>query len=169
MGRARGRADCPVIGRFPPAVIDRGQIRTSVHGVNRPPRAKPTEALALDPIFLRVLRTIAQHPRLSQRELATRVGISLGKANFCLQAMIQRGLLKVQNYRKSTNKLAYLYLITPSGMRAKARLTRRFLTRKLEEYEALRAEIEGLRRESEAELSTRSSELSTRNGSRAAC
>jgi EPS-associated MarR family transcriptional regulator len=102
-----------------------------------------------DPSFLSVLRLLATTPDLSQREVASSVGISLGKANFCLRALIAKGLVKADNYRKSGNKLAYLYLLTPSGFAAKAELTRRFLARKVEEYEALRVEIERLERESQ--------------------
>jgi len=102
-----------------------------------------------DPTYLSVLRLIAVRPRLSQREMASSVGVSLGKANYCLRALMAKGLVKVENYRKSSNKLAYLYLLTPAGVAAKAELTRQFLARKLKEYEALRLEIEGLKRESE--------------------
>jgi MarR family transcriptional regulator, temperature-dependent positive regulator of motility len=79
------------------------------------------------------------------------LGVSLGKANYCLRALITKGLVKAENYRKSDNKLAYLYLLTPSGFAAKAELTRAFLARKTQEYEALRTEIDRLRTESEAE------------------
>ena len=77
------------------------------------------------------------------------MGVSLGKANYCLRALIAKGFVKAKNYRKSGNKLAYLYLLTPAGVAAKAELTRQFLARKVKEYEVLRQEIEGLERESE--------------------
>ena len=76
------------------------------------------------------------------------MGVSLGKANYCLRALIAKGLVKAENYRKSSNKLAYLYLLTPAGVAAKADMTRRFLARKVNEYEALGKEIERLERES---------------------
>jgi len=96
-----------------------------------------------------MLRLLAASPHLSQREVASSVGVSLGKANYCLRALIAKGFVKAENYRKSRNKLAYLYLLTPAGVAAKADLTRRFLAHKVKEYEALRQEIEGLERESE--------------------
>ena len=102
-----------------------------------------------DPTSLTVLRLLAASPHLSQREVASSVGVSLGKANYCLRALIDKGFVKAENYRKSSNKLAYLYLLTPSGVVAKADMTRQFLARKVKEYEALRMEIESLERESE--------------------
>ena len=78
--------------------------------------------------------------------------MSLGKANYCLRALIAKGLVKAENYRKSDNKLAYLYLLTPSGIVAKADLTRGFLSRKIQEYDELRGEIDQLRQETESEL-----------------
>ena len=102
-----------------------------------------------DRTSLSVLRLLAASPHVSQRELASSVGVSLGKANYCLRALIARGFVKAENYRKSSNKLAYLYILTPAGVAAKADLTRQFLARKVKEYEALRQEIEGLERESE--------------------
>ena len=73
--------------------------------------------------------------------------MSLGKANYCLRALIAKGFVKVENYRKSNNKSAYLYLLTPSGIAAKAQLTREYLTIKMKEYDELRREIERLERE----------------------
>jgi len=75
------------------------------------------------------------------------MGMSLGKANYCLNALIDKGLIKVRNFRNSQNKLAYAYLLTPKGIAAKTRLTAGFLKRKIAEYEALRVEIEQLRKE----------------------
>ena len=102
-----------------------------------------------DAVSLSVLRLLSVKPNLSQREVATAVGVSLGKANYCLRALITKGLVKTENYRKSSNKRAYLYVLTPAGVVAKADLMRRFLVRKVREYEALRHEIEWLRRDSE--------------------
>jgi EPS-associated MarR family transcriptional regulator len=81
--------------------------------------------------------------------VASSLGVSLGKANYCLRALISKGLVKAENCRSSKNKLSYLYILTPSGVAAKAELTRHFLARKVAEYEALRIEIETLRQESE--------------------
>ena len=102
-----------------------------------------------DRAFLSVLRLLSSRPRLSQREVASSVGVSLGKVNYCMRALIAKGFVKAENYRKSSNKLAYLYLLTPAGVAAKAELTREFLALKVQEYEALRLEIEGLERERE--------------------
>jgi EPS-associated MarR family transcriptional regulator len=95
-----------------------------------------------------MMRLVGAHPELSQRELASSLGISLGKANYCLRALIAKGFLKAENYRSSKNKMGYLYLLTPAGLAAKAQLTHDFLAIKLREYRALRAEIERLREES---------------------
>ena len=102
-----------------------------------------------DSTTLNVLRLLAASPRFSQREVASAVGVSVGKVNYCLRALITKGFVKAENYRKSSNKLAYLYLLTPAGVAEKADLTRQFLARKVKEYEALRQEIEELERESE--------------------
>lgn len=96
---------------------------------------------------LQLLRLLEDNPRVSQRELAQSLGISLGKANYCLRALIGKGLVKARNFRDSDNKRAYLYVLTPQGIEARARLTARFLARKISEYESLKAEIEQLRRE----------------------
>ena len=84
---------------------------------------------------------------MTQRELAEALGVSLGKANYCLKALINRGLVKAENFKNSANKRAYLYLLTPKGMEAKARISVRFLQRKMEEYETLKLEIEQLKTE----------------------
>lgn len=93
----------------------------------------------------KILKLIEAKPDLSQRELARELGISLGKANFCLKALINVGMVKATNFRNSKNKLAYMYLLTPSGMEAKASITMSFLKRKVEEHDALLREIEELR------------------------
>jgi len=96
-----------------------------------------------------LLKTLEENPGLSQRDMAKRLGISLGKVNFCLNALVAKGLLKVNNFRNSDNKLAYAYLLTPHGVEEKARITVLFLKHKMQEYERLRAEIEALKREAE--------------------
>lgn len=96
---------------------------------------------------LRILREIKKSPEMTQRELSSRVGISLGKVNFLLNALIQRGLVKVENFKSSTSKKAYLYYLTPHGIEEKARTTYFFLKRKMEEYERLEHEIGQLREE----------------------
>ncbi len=101
----------------------------------------------MDEIHLRLMKAIESNPQATQRELAEALGVSLGKANYCLRALVDRGWVKVRNFRANPNKLAYAYLLTPAGLDGKARLTVRFLKRKLDEYDLLRAEIEQLRRE----------------------
>ena len=95
----------------------------------------------------RLLRLIEQNPTLTQRELADRVDMSLGGVNYCLNALIEKGFVKMENFHKSRNKLKYAYLLTPQGIAEKVSLTQRFLKRKMEEYEALKAEIETLKAE----------------------
>jgi EPS-associated MarR family transcriptional regulator len=94
-----------------------------------------------------LLKTLEENPGLSQRDLAKKLGISLGKVNFCLNALVEKGSLKINNFRKSDNKLAYAYLLTPRGVEEKARITVQFLKYRVQEYERLRAEIEELQRE----------------------
>ena len=96
-----------------------------------------------------LLKTLEENPGLSQRDLAKKLGVSLGKVNYCLNALVEKGSLKMNNFRNSENKLAYAYLLTPSGVEQKARMTVQFLKYKVQEYERLRAEIEELQREAE--------------------
>jgi EPS-associated MarR family transcriptional regulator len=94
-----------------------------------------------------ILRLLHGDPELTQRELGERVGVSLGAVNYCLKALIERGLVKASNFSKNPNKLGYAYVLTPAGIAEKTMLTGRFLARKKAEYEALRAEIDALSRE----------------------
>jgi EPS-associated MarR family transcriptional regulator len=96
-----------------------------------------------------LLKTLEENPGLSQRDLAKRLGVSLGKINFCLNALVAKGSVKINNFRNSENKMAYAYLLTPSGVEQKGRMTLQFLKCKVGEYEKLRAEIEELQREAE--------------------
>ncbi|HVY06744.1 MAG TPA: MarR family EPS-associated transcriptional regulator [Burkholderiales bacterium] len=98
----------------------------------------------------RILKIIEDNPAASQREIARKLGISLGRVNYCLQALIERGLIKVNNFRENESKRAYLYLLTPSGIREKSRVTLRFLKVKLDEYELLKREVAQLQREASA-------------------
>jgi len=93
----------------------------------------------------KILKLVEQNPEISQRELAQALGISLGKTNYCLKALIAVGILKANNFRNSKNKLAYMYLLTPKGIEQKAKITSRFLSNKLQEYEKLQAEIAELK------------------------
>lgn len=100
---------------------------------------------------LALMRLLSDRPAASQREISDRLGLSLGKANYLVRALLNRGLVKVQNFRRSDNKMAYAYLLTPSGVAEKMRLTRVFLSHKRAEFEMLRSEIESLQLEVEAE------------------
>jgi EPS-associated MarR family transcriptional regulator len=93
----------------------------------------------------RIMRILQENPDLTQRELAEKLGISVGGLNYCLNALIDKGLVKMQNFSKSKNKFKYVYLLTPMGIAEKVALTTRFLSRKLEEYEALELEIHSLK------------------------
>lgn len=96
-----------------------------------------------------LLKTLENNPGLTQRDLAKRLGVSLGKINFCLNALVEKGSLKISNFRNNENKIAYAYLLTPRGVEDKARITVGFLKRKMQEYEQLRQEIEELKFEAE--------------------
>ena len=96
---------------------------------------------------LKVLRLLEVNPQLSQRNLADALGISLGKTNYCLKALLDKDFIKMQTFNKSQNKLAYAYLLTPTGITEKAGLTVRFLARKVAEFESLTLEIEALKSE----------------------
>jgi EPS-associated MarR family transcriptional regulator len=93
----------------------------------------------------KILKRLEADPEISQRELAGDLGISLGRVNFCVQALIEKGLIKAKNFRNSKNKKGYAYLLTPRGIEEKARITVQFLKIKLAEHEALTKEIKGLR------------------------
>ena len=100
-----------------------------------------------DELRLRVLRALEINPELSQRQLAAELGVSLGGVNYALKALVERGFVKADNFRKSGKKLAYLYVLTPQGVAEKASLAMAFLGRKLGEYEVLKREIEALKGE----------------------
>ena len=94
--------------------------------------------------YFRVLRMLQDNPDMTQREIAEKLGISTSGLNYCLKALIDKGLVKVHNFSQSKNKFGYIYVLTPQGIAEKAVLTGRFLKRKMQEYETLRAEIEAL-------------------------
>jgi EPS-associated MarR family transcriptional regulator len=99
----------------------------------------------IDPdVHFRVLHLLEEEPMLTQRELAQRLGISLGGVNYCLKALIVIGHIKASNFKKNPDKSVYLYLLTPKGIAEKASLTAGFLKRKMEEYQALKKEIEAI-------------------------
>ncbi|MES2547555.1 MAG: MarR family EPS-associated transcriptional regulator [Pseudomonadota bacterium] len=100
----------------------------------------------------KILKILEANPEISQRDLARQLGISLGRVNFCLKALIEKGLLKASNFRNSQNKLAYMYFLTPQGLEEKSVITARFLKAKLQEYVKLQAEIEELRKDANQSL-----------------
>jgi EPS-associated MarR family transcriptional regulator len=106
-----------------------------------------------DEMRYKLMRLLEANPKLSQRDVAREFGISLGKVNYCLQALIRKGWIKASHFKNSQNKVAYRYLLTPRGIEEKASLTVEFLQIKMREYEMLRAEIEQLRREAESRVS----------------
>jgi EPS-associated MarR family transcriptional regulator len=95
----------------------------------------------------KIMRILQDNPDLTQRELADQLGMSVGGLNYCLKALIDKGFVKMGNFQKSKNKFKYVYLLTPTGIAEKVALTTRFLSRKMEEYEALKLEIEALKSE----------------------
>jgi len=111
-----------------------------------PEPAKPLKTIA-EETRLQVMRRLAENPELTQRELAAELGMSLGATNYCLRALIDKGFVKTENFRKSHHKRAYLYLLTPAGIAHKLHMTRRFIAIKQAEYEAIRQQLEDLRKE----------------------
>ena len=95
----------------------------------------------------KILKHLEADPEISQRELAGKLGVSLGRVNYCVQALIEKGLIKAKNFRNSKNKKGYAYLLTPRGIEDKAKMTIKFLKIKLDEHDALSREIENLREE----------------------
>lgn len=98
---------------------------------------------------LNAMRLLGDNPDMTQRELAEALGVSLGAANYCLKALVEKGWVKLESFQSNPNKLGYLYLLTPHGLAAKTQLTAKFLKRKLSEYKSLQREIEALRSEVE--------------------
>ncbi|WP_084591188.1 MarR family EPS-associated transcriptional regulator [Desulfonatronovibrio magnus] len=94
-----------------------------------------------------IFKQVQDNPEITQRELAAKTGISLGKVNYCLQALVNKGFIKATNFKNSKKKSAYLYKLTPQGLEEKAKLTVRFLKYKMDEYDRIKAEIEELKKE----------------------
>jgi EPS-associated MarR family transcriptional regulator len=100
-----------------------------------------------DALRYQLLKILADSPAISQRQLAKKLGLSLGKTNYCLHALIDKGLIKAERFRQSSHKSGYVYVLTPQGIEAKARVTYRFLKKKMQEYESLKQEIAQLQQE----------------------
>lgn len=100
-----------------------------------------------DEIAYKLLKLIEAEPHLSQRDIAEKMGVSLGKTNYCLKALIDKGFIKFQNFYHNKKKSAYIYFLTPKGIEEKTAVTYRFLQRKINEYESIKLEIESLKNE----------------------
>ena len=100
-----------------------------------------------DEVSYRLLKLLEPNPRLSQRQVAQELGFSLGKVNYCLKSLVDKGWIKAANFKNSRNKTAYMYLLTPRGIEEKTRVTVQFLQTRMREYEALRSEIKQIRDE----------------------
>jgi len=134
--------DLPAVVRvLPTAAAKRRRL-----GGSLPEQATPAAALN-DEIHYRILRLLESRPDMSQRQLAQALGVSLGKTNYCLQALVTKGWIKAENFKNSRNKIAYAYLLTPEGVNRKATMAVRFLKRKTAEFEAIKDELERLREE----------------------
>lgn len=141
-GGARGDPEARedrAVGRFAPQGVSGSNAVCST--IEHEP------ALLTDEYRYKILRLLEENPQLSQRDLADRLGVSLGKANYCLRALIRLGQVKARNFKNNRNRTAYFYVLTSKGIAAKARSMTRFLQVKVAEYEALQREIEQLRRE----------------------
>lgn len=100
-----------------------------------------------DEVRFRIFKLLEANPEISQRDVARELGMSLGKVNYCLKALVEKGWIKVQNFKNSRNKAAYMYLLTPRGVQEKATVTSEFLHRKMLEHDALKNEIEAVRKQ----------------------
>ena len=132
--------------------LDTSSRSAKVHPLNNPPEETTCPphgqgGSVSEDTRLKALRLLADNPQLTQRDLARALGVSLGSANYCLRALIDKGLVKAERFRHSRRKRAYLYLLTPAGFSEKLRATRAFLARKRAEYDTIRREIEELERE----------------------
>ena len=130
-----------VSGRFRRSAVAVQPMETRAHS---PSKARLSERESID---YELMFLLDQNPDLSQRELSRRLGISLGRVNYCLQALASKGWLKLENFRQSPHKQRYIYALTPDGIARKSAMTGRFLKRKLAEYEHLKAQIAALERE----------------------
>lgn len=106
-----------------------------------------------DELQHKLFKAIAETPQMNQRELSQNLGISLGKANYCVKALVEKGWVKAQNFKNNKNKLSYIYILTPSGIDEKASVTIRYLKRKMQEYDELKAAVEELKKEAEMQQS----------------
>lgn len=137
--------------------IDEQIISPAHYGLPRcANRAGLRSVVLIDETNFRLMRILAERPDISQRDLAEELGVSLGKVNYCLRALLEKSWVKAQNFRNSSNKIAYIYLLTPAGIEARSKLTIAFLKRKKAEYEGIRQEIDRLQLEVELQSSVKS-------------
>jgi MarR family transcriptional regulator, temperature-dependent positive regulator of motility len=129
--------------------IRQGSVESTVQQVNGSPLDAPETSPASQ---LELLRLLEQHPEYSQRQLAVALGLSLGKTHYLLKALLGKGWVKANNFRRSDNKLGYLYMLTSHGVRQRLQLTQAFLVRKEREYEILKNQIVSLREELAAQV-----------------
>ncbi len=115
-------------------------------GLTKMPQPKSSQNNSFqEELRLRVMRVLEEDPTATQREIAKKLNVSLGGVNYCIKALVDRGLVKLNNFAKSERKMGYAYILTPEGITEKARITARFLQSKMAEYELLRKEIELLK------------------------
>lgn len=130
--------------------LNTGIVVTDVHVIQQDNFITSIDVIASnmsDEIHYKILNSLQDNPQISQRDLAKELGVSLGKANYCLRALIERGWVKARNFQKSDNKKGYAYLLTRKGIEEKARVTVRFLRHKINEYENLKREISIMQQE----------------------
>ncbi len=132
---------------------DYARQRSTIERTSRPgdriraPTVSRQRPILTDEMHYKLMRLLEAHPQMSQRDAARELGISLGKVNYCVRALIHKGWIKAAHFRNSRNKQAYMYLLTPRGIDEKSKLTVKFLQIKMREYETLRAEIEQMSKE----------------------
>lgn len=144
----RARCLCAAIDfAAAPATTRLGYITRSMNELTELPAIMGSLGTDQEASRLTVLRLLADQPGLSQRDLSRALGVSLGKTHYVLHALLDKGLLKAHNFRRSDNKIAYAYVLTPRGISEKLRMTRSFLRRKEVEFDVLRQTIAGLRSE----------------------
>jgi EPS-associated MarR family transcriptional regulator len=126
----------------------RQRVHSRVHPLNtRTVPLHPDSSASDEDSAVALLRLLEEHPEYSQRQLARELGVSLGKAHYLLKALLAKGWVKAQNFQRSDRKLGYLYVLTPSGIRERLRMTQAFLARKEREYVQLRSQISALRKD----------------------
>ena len=125
-----------------------GRAVACPQAANRKPKTEKSWIMPTE-THLKILKNIQINPEVSQRELAQELGVSVGKVNYCIRALIDKGFVKAGNFKRNTDKLSYLYILTPKGIEERASLTASFLKRKISEHETITQEIAQLKRDTE--------------------